>query len=176
MPLNREQKEEQVSLLVEKMKEAKSIVFANYSDIPMTAQNNLRNTLREGKAELKVAKKTLIKVAAKELGIEEISDEILSGQIVAAFSYDEPTVGPQAIKKMSKDLKSLKLLGGIFDGKVLDLAQVTELADLPPKEVLYAKLLGSMMSPVSGFVGTSSNVISGFVRVLNAHKENLEKA
>jgi large subunit ribosomal protein L10 len=171
----REQKTQQIKDLVSKIQEAKSVVFANYSHISVAKQTQLRNFLRSNNAELKVAKKTLFKKAAEELGYGEISDDVLDGQIVVAFSYEDPTVSAQAIKKMSKEVESLSLKGGLFEGKILSCSDVNELADLPPREVLIAKLLGSMMSPVSGFVSASNGVISGFVRVLNAHTEKLSQ-
>jgi len=176
MALTKQQKQEQIQALVEKMQKSKSVAFASYTGVPMAAQTELRQSLRSNGAELKVAKKTLIALAAKEAGFEGFETSVLDGQVVAAFSYEEPTAGPQALKKFAKAFKQIELQAGLFEGKSLSKAQVQELADLPPREVLLAKLLGSMMAPVSGFVGVGSNVISGFVRVLNGHKENLETA
>jgi large subunit ribosomal protein L10 len=176
MALTKQQKQEQIAQLTELMKKSQSVAFASYTDISVADQTQIRNELREGGAELKVAKKTLLALAAKEAGFEGFSTDMLDGQIVAAFSYEEPTTGPQVLKKAGKTLKSIKLQAGLFEGKALAKAQVQELADLPPREVLLAKLMGSMMSPLSGFVGVGSNVISGFVRVLDGHRENLEKA
>lgn len=176
MPLSRSQKEELVVQLVEKMKEAKSVVFAKYTNIPVTKQSEIRRLLQKDNAELKVIKKSLIRLAAKEMGIPEIDNSLLEGQIVVAFSYGEATTGPQIIKKQAKNLESLDLLGGIYDGKLMNTQEVQAFADLPPKEVLLAQLLGALQGPISGFTQVSNGVISGFARVLNAHKENLENA
>ncbi len=176
MAISKEQKEEMLKQLIEKMKEAKSIVFTVLKGVSVADQQKLRRALRERNAELKVTKKTLIRLAAKEIGVEEISDEALEGQIAVTFSYGEPTTGPQEINKIAKTSKNVVLKGGIFEGRALGLAEVKELADLPSREVLLAKLMGTFMAPLQGFVSCSSGVVAGFVRVLNAHKENLEKA
>ncbi|MBT4937233.1 50S ribosomal protein L10 [Candidatus Peregrinibacteria bacterium] len=176
MPLSKDQKQELLKELVEKMKESKSIVFANYSGTTVEEQTKLRKELLANNAELKVTKKTLIRLAAKELGVEGLSGDSLEGQIVLALSYEDPTVAAQTIKKHSKTVKALKLKGGIFEGKELGLSGVTELADLPPKDVLIAKLLGTLQAPIQGFASVGSGVVGGFVRVLNAHREKQEAA
>ena len=176
MALSKEKKQQHIDALVEKIKAASSVAFFTYGGTTVAQQTALRKALREQGAEMKVAKKTLVKIAVKEAGIEgELSDEAMEGQVAVAFSNEEPTVGPQAVKKLSKDIEQISLKGGIFEGKTLSVAEVKELADLPSKEVLIGKLLGSMQAPLSGFVGVGNNIVSGFVRVLDGHRENLEK-
>lgn len=174
MAITREKKQEQLQVLIEKMQKAKSVVFAKYSETTVANQNKVRNALRAQHAELKVAKKTLIRLAAKSLGIENIPDEALAGQIAVAFSYEDATAGAQILKKLSREIPEISLIGGLFEGKALGTAEIKELADLPSREVLLAKLLGSMLSPVSGFVGVGSGIISSFVRVLDGQRKKLE--
>ena len=176
MAITREKKQQQLQVLIEKMQKAKSIVFAKYSETSVANQNKVRNALRAQHAELKVAKKTLIRLAAKSIGIENILDEALEGQIAVAFSYEDAIAGAQILKKLSKEIPEIALKGGIFEGKALGTADIIELASLPSKEVLIARLLGSMLSPVSGFVGVGSGIISGFVRVLDGRAKKLETA
>ena len=171
MPLSKDQKQVLLDELIEKMKKAESVTFANYTSTTVAEQSKLRRDLRDNNAELQVVKKTLIKLAAKEIGVTDIADESLEGQIVMALSYDDPMVGAQTIKKHSKEVKNFVLKGGIFEGKALDGKEIKAFADLPSKDVLLAKLIGSMQSPISGFVGVSSAVVGGFVRVVNAYQE-----
>ncbi len=175
MALTKQQKSEILAQLVEKMQKASSIAFTKYTEVAIPDQETLRKMLREGEGELKVAKKTLIRLAAKEIWIEEIPSEALEGQIAVAFSYNEPVTWPKAIKEMAKKIKTLGLTGWIFEWKVLTQSQIQQLADIPSRDALIGQLLSVMNGPVQGFVSASSNVISGFVRVLNAHKENQEK-
>jgi large subunit ribosomal protein L10 len=172
MPLNRQQKEEQVKILVEKIKDSKSVTFANFSKISVKDQTLLRNNLRSLNAEMKVAKKNLLKLAVSSLGISNLTDDLLEGQTVIAFSYEDPVKAPQVLKKKAKTLKTLSLTGGIFENKILSQSEINELADLPSREVLLAKLMGSMTSSISNFASVSQGVVSGFVRVLDGHVKN----
>lgn len=175
MATTKDRKSEQLQELVQKIQAASSVAFFTYGGTSVVQQNQIRAALRAKGAEMKVAKKTLIKIAVREAGIVgDISDDDLEGQIAVAFSSGEPTTGPQAIKTLAKKIEEIDLKGGVFEGKTLSLTEVKELADLPSKEVLISRLLGSMQSPLSGFVGVGNNVISGFVRVLNGHAEKLE--
>ena len=174
MPLSKEQKKEQLEKLAEKMKKAESVVFTSLSQISVADQTTLRNTLLDNGAELTVVKKSLIKLASKEIGVESLNDESINGQIAVALSYEEATSAPQMIKKLKKTISNLELKGGIFEGKELSVQEVKELANLPTKEVLYAKFLGTLNGPVQGFVSASSGVMSSFVRVLNGYKDQLE--
>jgi large subunit ribosomal protein L10 len=171
MPLSKDQKQVLLDELIEKMKKAESVTFANYTSTTVAEQSKLRRDLRDNNAELQVVKKTIIKLAAKEIGITDIAEESLEGQIVIALSYDDPMIGAQTIKKHSKKVKNFVLKGGIFEGRALDGSEIKAFADLPSKEVLLSRLIGSMQSPISGFVGVSSAVVGGFVRVVNAYQE-----
>lgn len=175
MPLTKQQKNEILDELKQKFKDAKSVIFTEYRGLDVKSISELRNQMRESKVEYKIAKKTLIRLAAKEIGIDEIPDETMNGPVAVAFSYEDQVVVASLLAKFAKEHKEqVKLIGGILDGKVIDASVVNELASIPSKEELYAKLLGSMNSPISGFVGVSSGVVSGFVRALNAVREKKE--
>jgi len=157
------------------MEKAKSVVFADYKGISTANQTKLRRQLLAQNAEMQVAKKTLMRIAAEKLGVEKLASSALEGQILVAFSYEDAITGAKVIKDMSKKVKELKLTGGIFENRPLNASDVQELADLPSKEVLVAKLLGTLLAPIQGFAQVGNGVIGGFVRVLNAHAENLSK-
>ena len=174
MAATMEQKKERVAELIKNLENAKSVAFTKYDGISVANLTGLRRSLREEGSEIKVYKKTLVKIAVKEMGIENLPDESLDGQIAVAFSFDEPMSAPQVIKKMSKKMKNLQLTGGIFEGKVLNAAEINELASLPSKEVLLSKLLGTMSAPIQGFVSVGQGVIAGFVRTLDAVSQQKE--
>lgn len=173
MAITKEKKKEILQDLVEKFSRSKTVVFSDYRGLDVSSISELRNQLRAGGAECKVAKKTLMRLAAKETDIGELSKDIMEGPVSATFSYEDELAGLQILFKFSKGNENLKLLGGIIDGKVVGKDEIMQLAQLPSKEELYAKLLGSMNAPISGFVGVLSNVLGGFVRVLNAYKDTL---
>lgn len=173
MAITKEQKTEILQDLLDKFAKSKSVIFADYRGIDVSSISNLRNKLRENDAETKVAKKTLIKLAAKDKISEEISDEILSGPITATFSYGDEMAGLKVLFDFSKENDKLKLMGGIIDGRLVGTEEIIKLAKLPSRDELLAKLLASLNSPVTGFVATLSNVMSGFVRVVDAYKNTI---
>ncbi|MDH5596966.1 MAG: 50S ribosomal protein L10 [Candidatus Peregrinibacteria bacterium] len=172
MAITKQKKEDQLKELIDKFGRSQSVVFADYRGLDVASFSDLRNKCREGGAEMKVSKKTLIKLAAKDNSVE-IDDSVIEGPVVATFSYEDPLSGIQILYKFAKKNENLKLLGGIVDGKLVSPEEVQTLAKLPSREELLAKLIGSMNAPISGFVGIGGNLIAGIVRVLNAYKDTL---
>ncbi len=173
MAVTKEKKAEQLQELVDKFGRSKTVVFADYRGLDVKSISDLRGELRKGDAEAKVAKKTLIQLAAKENKITDIPAEAMEGPVAAVFSYEDEMAGIQIVYKFAKGNENLKLLGGIIDGKVVGPDVIKQYAQLPSKEELIAKLIGSMNSPLSGTVGLLGNIVGGFVRVLNAYKDTL---
>ncbi len=173
MAITKQQKDDILQELIDKFSKSKSVVFTDYRGLDVASVSDLRNKLREGGAEAKVAKKTLMRLAAKDQKIDEIPDEILDGPVAATFSYEDELGGLKILFNFSKENEKLKLLGGIIDGKIVGKDEIIQLAKLPSRDELLAKLIGSMNAPVSGFVGIMSNLMSGFVRVVSAYKETL---
>lgn len=173
MAITKEQKKEILADLVDKFSRSKTVVFADYRGLDVASISELRDQLREGGSECKVAKKTLIKLAAKENKIEDLNDDVMEGPVAATFSYEDELSGLKILFNFSKKNNNLKLLGGVMDGKVVSAAEINALAKLPSREELLAKMIGSMNSPVSGFVGILGNLIGGLMRVLGAYKDTL---
>ncbi len=177
MALTKEQKQDIVKQLAVQLKEAKSIVFADYQGLTVKDLKKLRDTLREKGAAFSIAKKTLIKIAAKDAGYEQdIPNEVLEGPVGAAFSMEDEMAAVKTIYEFAKKNQNLKLRGAFFEGKLLDVAMTKELAQLPGKEELIAKFIYLLKSPISGFHGALNNTLAGFVRALNAIKEQKEQA
>jgi len=166
MPVTKEQKKVMLEELVEKFKKAKSVAFAQNSGLTVAEVKELRSKLREKNADMKVAKKTLMKIAAKEAGYD-IPDEYIPGAVGAVFSYEDVVSGAKTIYDYAKKHEALALLGALLDGKVLSLEDSKSLANLPSKEELLAKLVYLLKSPVTGFHGVLKNTLAGFVRVLD---------
>lgn len=173
MAVTRKKKEEVLVELIDKFSRSQSVVFADYRGLDVASISDLRSKLREGDAEMKVAKKTLIALAAKDQKIENIDETGMKGPVAATFSYEDPLAGIKILFNFSKQNENLKLLGGIIDGKAVTPEIIEQYAKLPGREELLAKLMGSINAPVSGFVGILSGVLSGFVRVISAYKDTL---
>lgn len=175
MAVTRQVKEDALKVLVDKFGRSKSVVFANYRGLDVASISELRNQLRKEDAEMKVAKKTLMNIAAKDL-VGELDKKMMDGQVVATFSYDDPLSGIRILYKFSKKNDKIRLLGGIVDGKLVGADIIQQYAKLPSRPELLAKLLGSMNAPVSNFVGVCNSLVAGIVRVLNAYKDKMPAA
>ncbi|MGE3278271.1 MAG: 50S ribosomal protein L10 [Candidatus Altimarinota bacterium] len=172
MATSRAQKEAMLAQLTADMKDAKSVVFVDLHGLTVEQMTELRRTLRAKGVKTKVAKKTLLMLAGKTNGYE-IQKESLDGQIAVAFSMEDEIAAAQELYKLGKKNELIKLVGGIFEGKVVDKATINQVAQLPSKEELLAKLVGSMKSPISGFHGVLHGTLRGFVQVC---KQISEKA
>jgi len=172
MAVSRQKKEEILAELTELFKDAKSVSFGQYAGMSVAEISDMRNKMRENGVKFKVAKRTLFKIAAKENGIE-LPDEIMEGTVGAAFSYDDAVSGPKLLKETSKEVKVVKLMGGIMEGKVMTITQMQELADLPSKDELLAKFVGMMQGPLRGFHGVLNSGLGSFARVLQGYADQL---
>jgi large subunit ribosomal protein L10 len=147
---NRELKEAKVLEIKEKMEKSQGIIFAQYQGLTVEQDTELRKILREAGIEYKVYKNSLTALAAKELGFGAI-ESVLEGPVSVAFGYEDPTAPARLLNDFAKTHKKLELKGAIVQGEIFDAAKVAQLAQIPPREVLIAKLLGSFKAPISNF-------------------------
>jgi large subunit ribosomal protein L10 len=148
MNKNRELKEAKVAEIKEKLEKAQSVILADYQGLTVEEDTELRKALREAGVEYKVYKNTMVTLAAKELGHEGIV-QYLEGPVAIAFGYEDVTAPARILADFAKTHKKLELKAGIVDGAVFDQDKVNQLASIPSKEVLIAKLLGSFKAPLS---------------------------
>lgn len=145
MALTRTQKGEILEGLKKSVKDAKTVVFVNFHGLRMPETFALRRKLREFSVGFKVSKKTLIRKAFEGVAVTGQMPE-LPGEI--AISYGADNLAPaREIYNFGKG-KSLQIAGGVFEGKFLNAAEMLEIAQIPPMEVLYGKLLFLLNSPV----------------------------
>ncbi|HSN57901.1 MAG TPA: 50S ribosomal protein L10 [Clostridiaceae bacterium] len=148
MGKNRDIKEAKVAEIKEKMEKSQGIIFAKYQGLTVEEDTELRKSLRDAGVEYKVYKNTLTTLAAKELGFDGIVD-VLQGPLSVAFGYEDPTIPAKVLNDFAKTHKKLELVAGIVQGEIFDEAKVRQLATIPAREVLIAKLLGSFKAPLS---------------------------
>lgn len=169
MAVTKAKKEEILAELTKKFKDAKSIVFLENKGLTVEQISNFRSDLRNkaGGSEYNLAKKTLIKKALGEIGVSEIDDAILEGAVGGVFGYEDEFSNIRITHTFGKNNDKVVIRGGVFEGKPVNAEYIIALASLPSRDELLAKLLGSMQSPISGFVGIGGGVISSFVRALS---------
>lgn len=145
---NRQLKEAKVQEIRERLEKSQAVILADYQGLTVEEDTELRKKLREAGVEYKVYKNTLTTLALKEIGVEGLN-EFLAGPVSMAISYDDPTAPARILNDFAKSHKKLELKAGLVQGEVFDLAKVKELATIPSREVLLAKLLGSFKAPLS---------------------------
>ncbi|MCH5279690.1 MAG: 50S ribosomal protein L10 [Christensenellaceae bacterium] len=143
-------KEQHVHEIADRVKKAQSIVFFDYRGLTVDEVTNLRVEMRKAGVEYIVLKNSMVERACDEVGIDASVKEMLKGPSAFAFGYDDAVAPAKILKDFIKKVKKCTIKGGIVDGTVTDAKGIEALADLPPREVLIARLLGSMMSPISG--------------------------
>ena len=142
-----EKKSNEVKELAEKINGAKGIVVVDYRGITVDAITSLRNDLRKENVEYKVAKNTLIKLAIKGTEYEGLS-EYLEGPTAIAISKEDETAPARILADYAKKVETFSIKGGWIDGNVADAATMNEIAKIPSKEVLIARVLGGFNGPV----------------------------
>ena len=167
MALTRDQKKAQVADLTKKMQNASSVIFAQYLGLTVGNITKLRSNLRKEKAEMQVAKKTLIQIAAKDAKLPEVADGTLPGGVACIFSTTEPTAGAAVAFKFAKDHPQVKLVGGIFDGKILTAAEANALATIPSRLQLLGIFMSMCSAPLVQFASACSSPLTGFARALS---------
>ena len=163
-------KQETVSAIVELLKNAQSAVLVDYKGLTVEEDTKLRSNFRAAGVEYKVLKNTMIRRAAAELGIEGL-DEYLHGTTAVAFGMTDAAAPAKIIAEFIRTARKGEVKAGIVGTSVCDPAGVQALAELPSKEVLVAKMLGSMNAPISQFVGVLSATIRSLLFALNAVSE-----
>lgn len=144
-----EQKKAIVEDLADKFGRAASAVLVKYEGITVEQDTAMRAALRAAGIEYTVVKNTLIGKACDKTGMEALKPQ-LEGMNAVAISFDDPIAPAKILKEYAEKIETFELRGGILDGAVIDTKTVTELAEIPPKEVLIGKLLGSIQGPLYG--------------------------
>ena len=167
MSKNIELKKTVVAEIKEKFQQAHSAVLLDYRGLTVAEVTELRNLCRAQGVEYVVLKNTMIELAVKELGITGL-DEHLKGPTAVAFGHKDPASPAKILSDFIKKTKKMELKCAVIDKQTLDAAGAQALADLPPKEVLIAKMMGSLNAPITNFVGVLSATLRSLVYAIEA--------
>ncbi len=154
-----EAKKAQVAELVESLKTATTGVLVDYRGLSVEEDTKLRNDLRAAGIKYFVVKNTLLRLAANQVGLEEL-DSILHGPTALAIS-DDPVAPAKVIAEFAKGNDKMEIKSGFMDGKVMTLDEIKTLAKTPSMETLIAKMMGSMNSPISGLARLLNTIVDG---------------
>lgn len=169
-----ESKKQVVEEIRSKISESQGIVLVDYRGLNVEEDTELRKQYREAGVGYKVYKNTMMRFAFKEIGLEGFN-KYLAGPSAIAFSLEDPVAPAKITSEFTKKFKNLEIKAGIVDGKIIDVNGVQTLADLPPREVLIAQVLGGLNAPITGFATVLQGNIKNLVYALNAIKEKQEQ-
>lgn len=169
-----EMKKVLVEEIKEKIENSQSAVLVDYRGLTVEETTELRKRFREAGVEYKVYKNSLMRFAFKDSGLEEFNQH-LTGPNAIAFGMGDAVAPAKISRDFAKDHKNLEIKAGVVDGKVIGLDGVIGLADLPPREVLIAQVLGGLNGPISGFANVLGANIRNLVYALNAVVEKKEQ-
>jgi large subunit ribosomal protein L10 len=161
---------EQVKELKETFSKAKAIYFTDYHGLNVGDITKLRSEFFKADVEYKVAKNTLIKLAAQQNKISGL-DEVLIGSTAIAIAYNEPVAPAKVIKEFTKDNDLPTVKGILFDGEFLPGEEFNKLADMPSKEELLSQLVAMLNSPLQKLASTLIAPMQNAVSALNNLKE-----
>ena len=162
----REPRPEKVAA-VEELREiltSSGVILTDYQGLDVKALSAFRRKLRESNSCCKIVKNTLLRIAARGTCAQTLADEIV-GPTALVYSED-PIAAAKTLQDYLKGAKALKLKAGIVDGQVVTVDQIEALSKVPPREMLYAMVVGGLQSPITGLVGTLNQMIARLVFTL----------
>lgn len=171
MAKTRQQKEADLAALVDKFDQSKGVVFARYMGLDVNQIQELRKQLREEESEMVVAKKTLIGLALEKVGLSKDSISDMDSGVALVFGYKDEVSPAKVLADFSKEHEVVGFYAGVLEGELIDGEKVEALSKLPSRQELLAKMVGSMKSPISGFVNVLGGNTRNLVNVLNQIKE-----
>jgi len=166
MALTKDKKQKNLAALKEVIARQKSVIFADFSKVPSKDLFDLRKKLKESGCNLKVGKKTLIRIAFGQSNISFWNNikKSIPGQLALVLGIEDEIAPARIAYQFSKKNENFKILGGIFEKRFIDKERVLVLANIPTRNELLGRLVGSLSSPMASFV-----------RVLDKIRENQTK-
>lgn len=170
MAKTRQQKEQALVNLTDDLKNSKSAVFANFQGLKVKDSEELRQKCRESNISYIASKKTLLRNALKDLKLD-VDTKNFEGGVAVILGKEDEVAPAQIIANFAKKHEIVSIFGGILEGNFIDSKKVNELAKLPNKEQMLAKVVATINAPISGFVNVLAGNIRNLANVLNAIKD-----
>ena len=172
--MKKEDKEQVVSALTERLKAAETVLVADYRGLTMPQIDALRTRLLESGARFSVVKNTLTRRAAEAAGADALL-ALLEGPSAIAFieSDGDMVAAAKALADSARETKVLAIRGGVMQGRTVSAEEIESLATLPPVEVLRGQVLGAIIAPLSSLIGLVSAPLQNLYGLLDARIEQL---
>lgn len=178
MPMSRAQKVEQVATIREQLSAVEAVYLTEFRGLTVQELQQVRRSLKEESARMRVMKMSLTRRAAMDLGYEDLSEH-LSGPTALIFAEGDPLVAAKTVREQSRQYRNLLLKGGIMDGKFVGTDQVAEFAQLGSRSQLLGKVAGGFSGPLNKaaglFASFTRSAVGAFTQLLE-RKEAAESA
>ena len=169
------QNTERLAEIKEDLTDIQAMWVVDYRGLTVKQSEQLRNSIREAGAIMKVHKNKLVRLALKELDMPEM-DEVLAGPSAFVFAEGDPVASAKALKDFAKANENLVIKGGMMDGAFVDAEAVEKIAALPSREELIAKLLGSLQNPMVKNRTVLNGPMEAFARCVSAIADQKDAA
>ena len=172
--MSRRLKELVTKELSDRFKGTKSCVLVEYRGLSAQQMDTVRKAFAQQKAKMQVVKNSLAALALEKIGMGGLKAH-LDGPTAIVRGTDDPASLAKTVVACTKGLQGIKIRAGFGDGQVFDAAQVTALAEIPPREIMYARMLGLINSPMTALASAFSCIQRSLACALQAIKEKMEK-
>ena len=173
MALTRAQKEELVANLELALKTRPIIIFSRYKGLTVVEADVLRKNVRAARGTVKIAKNTLLRLALKHTNLE-LDPALLDEPLAIVEGVGDQAELSKALKVFNAEHPAFEPVAGVMDGGIVSAAVINELASLPSRAELEAKLVGIIAGPLSGLVNVILGPARGLVNVLQQYKQQRE--
>ncbi len=166
--MKRSEKDAIIAEVSEKASRAVAMYFADFSNVTVEEETELRREFRKSKIDYNVVKNTLVRKALEQLtGYDRMFDK-LSGPTGIAFSFEDPGAPAKIIKKFSEKTGKLKLKVAVVEKQIYDASKLDQLASMPTRKEMIASVIGSVQAPISGIVGAVGAIARDLVYLVDA--------
>lgn len=165
----------EVERLEARLRSAKSLILTEYRGLTVAEITELRRALRGGSVEYHVVKNSLTQRAADTLGIRGLAPYLV-GPTAVAFTSGDPVAAAKILTAFSKRTPVLQVKAGLVDGRVLPREEILAMAELPPREVMVARLMGMMVAPFRGLGAVLSGSLRAMVVGLDQVRQKKEES
>lgn len=176
MAISRAAKATLVKDIAEKWQRASSVLFAHYIGLSVANISRLRQKLKTEDAEMKVAKKTLLRRAAESLRSPFPEEKELAGPVACIFNYTDPLAGARVAFAFGKEHPQVRLVGAVFEGNVVTGAAAVALAQIPPRHILLSTFVGLCSAPLQQFATTCASPLRAFALALQERAKQLPRS
>jgi large subunit ribosomal protein L10 len=162
----------EIDLLVDRLERSQLTIVADYRGLTVSQLQGFRATLRSTESEFRVAKNTLVRIAAERVGIEGLESH-LEGPTAVLFAFGDIVAPAKAVSDFARTSRILQVKVGVMNGQVVGPSDIEAISTLPPREELLGKLVGMLASPMARTVGVLSGPARSVAYLANARIEQL---